>query len=88
MLIASEELLRCFLEEGLLYTVSFAKVCKDTSFLSKDFDSPFLGHIGQANDSVRFSLGVEDPDPTNLGSVVGMSSTTGLHIYPFDIDNS
>jgi hypothetical protein len=53
-----------------------------------DVDSLFLGAVIKTNDTVGDALGLLDLDPTDFGTVVAVSTATGLSIEALDVDNS
>lgn len=87
-LVSFEELFRCLFKLAQIDIVSLTEVSKDTSLVAENFNSSLLSHVGQTDDTVRFPLGSEDSDPTNLCGVVGVSTAACFDVDTVDIYNT
>ena len=53
-----------------------------------DFDGPVASNVVQTHDTVRDALGLQDANPSNLSSVVGVGTAACLLIDTLDVDDS
>ena len=86
LLVISEELGSSLLDLTLVNTPHFAEICQNASFGTENVDGSFLGDVGQTHDTVRDSLGFQNPNPADLSSVVSVRSTASLDIDALNID--
>jgi len=83
-----EETKSCVLDLLLVNTPSLTEVVEDGSFTVKDLDCTLLGDILESNNTVRDTGRLEDADPTDFRSIVGVGTTACFSINSFDIDNT
>ena len=86
LLAVMEEFVSLILNLAFVGAIHIAKIRYDAGFLAKHLDGPFLGDVGQADDTVRFSLRGQNPDPADFTGVVSMRSTASFNVDSFDVD--
>lgn len=58
---------------------------EDVAFVVEDFNGTLLGDVLQSDNTVGDATALDDADPSNLRSIIGVSSTTGFGVYSSDI---
>ncbi len=87
-LILVEEAGGCGQNLSLVNSPGVAEVVQDALFVVEHLDGAFLRDVLESNDAVRDSLGLEQPDPADLGCVVAVSPAAGFRVHAFDVDDS
>lgn len=72
----------------LVNTPHFAKIRQDAGLGTENVDDSFLGDVGQTHDTIRDSLGFQNPNPADLSSVVSVRSTASLDVNTLNIDHA